>query len=45
MSGKNSFHTEWISFNVEGFGPAKTAKLTMADVNARMRKFVKFITP
>jgi len=39
------YATTLASFNVEGFGVAKTAPLTMAQVNARMKKLVKFITP
>lgn len=33
------------SFNVEGFGPSKTAPLTMTQVNARMNRLKKFIKP
>jgi len=33
------------SFNVEGFGLAKTANLTMTAVHKRMRKFCRYITP
>lgn len=33
------------SFNVEGFGAAKTAPLTMAQVNTRMKRLVKYISP
>ena len=32
------------SFNVEGFGVACTSKLTMAEVNKRKKKFIKFIS-
>ena len=39
------YATTLASFNVEGFGMAKTAPLTMAQVNARMNKLKKFITP
>lgn len=39
------YATTLASFNVEGFGAAKTASLTMAQVNARMKKLVKFISP
>ncbi|MCK5082369.1 MAG: bifunctional hydroxymethylpyrimidine kinase/phosphomethylpyrimidine kinase [Candidatus Omnitrophica bacterium] len=39
------YATTLASFNVEGFGVAKTAPLTMAQVNARMNKLKKFITP
>jgi len=39
------YATTLASFNVEGFGVAKTAPLTMTDVNARMRQLVKFIKP
>jgi sugar/nucleoside kinase (ribokinase family) len=37
------YATTVASFNVEGFGMAKTAPLTMAAVNKRLKKFVKFI--
>ena len=39
------YATTLASFNVEGFGVAKTSLLTMAQVNARMNKLRKFITP
>jgi sugar/nucleoside kinase (ribokinase family) len=39
------YATTCSSFNVEGFAMAKTAPLTLADVNARMKKLVKFINP
>jgi len=39
------YATTLASFNVEGFGVAKTAPLTMAQVNARMNKLRKFIAP
>lgn len=39
------YATTLASFNVEGFGAAKTASLTMAQVNARMKKLVKFVSP
>ncbi len=39
------YATTLASFNVEGFGVAKTSPLTMAQVNARMNKLKKFITP
>ena len=39
------YATTLSSFNVEGFGVEKTSKLTMPEVNRRMRKFVKFIRP
>ena len=39
------YATTLASFNVEGFGVAKTASLTMAQVNARMNKLRKFISP
>jgi sugar/nucleoside kinase (ribokinase family) len=39
------YATTVASFNVEGFGAAKTAPLTMAQVNARMGRLKKFITP
>ncbi|MDD3374259.1 MAG: PfkB family carbohydrate kinase [Candidatus Omnitrophica bacterium] len=32
------------SFNVEGFGVARTSKLTMAEVNERKKKFIEFIS-
>ncbi|MCA9408268.1 MAG: bifunctional hydroxymethylpyrimidine kinase/phosphomethylpyrimidine kinase [Candidatus Omnitrophica bacterium] len=37
------YATTLASFNVEGFGMAKTAPLTMAKVNERMKELVKFI--
>jgi len=37
--------TACSSFNVEGFGVAKTAGLTLQDVNARVKQLVKFIEP
>ncbi len=39
------YATTLASFNVEGFGMAKTASLTLTQVNARMKKFVGFIKP
>ncbi len=39
------YATTLASFNVEGFGVAKTAPLTMVQVNKRMKELVKFITP
>lgn len=39
------YATTLASFNVEGFGVAKTAPLTMTQVNARMNRLRKFITP
>lgn len=39
------YATTLSSFNVEGFGVAKTAPLTMGDVNERMKILVKFIQP
>ena len=39
------YATAMASFNVEGFGMAKTADLTLPRVHARMKKLVKFITP
>jgi sugar/nucleoside kinase (ribokinase family) len=39
------YATTLASFNVEGFGMAKTATLTLPKVHARMKKLVKFITP
>ena len=36
------YATTLASFNVEGFGMAKTAPLTMADVERRLRTLVKF---
>lgn len=38
------YATTLSSFNVEGFAMEKTAPLTMAQVNARMRKLIKFIS-
>ncbi|MDO8580104.1 MAG: PfkB family carbohydrate kinase, partial [Candidatus Omnitrophota bacterium] len=37
------YATTLSSFNVEGFGMAKTAPLTMAQVKKRMDKLIKFI--
>ncbi|MFA5259877.1 MAG: PfkB family carbohydrate kinase [Candidatus Omnitrophota bacterium] len=39
------YATTLASFNVEGFGMAKTAPLTMSAVHERMRRFVKFMHP
>lgn len=39
------YATTLASFNVEGFGMAKTSTLTLPKVHARMKKLVKFITP
>lgn len=39
------YATTLASFNVEGFGMAKTATLTLPQVHARMKKLVKLITP
>ncbi|MCK5083055.1 MAG: bifunctional hydroxymethylpyrimidine kinase/phosphomethylpyrimidine kinase [Candidatus Omnitrophica bacterium] len=39
------YATTLASFNVEGFGVAKTSPLTMTQVNARMNKLRKFISP
>ncbi len=39
------YATTLASFNVEGFSVAKTSPLTMTQVNARMNKLKKFITP
>lgn len=39
------YATTLSSFNVEGFAMAKTQNLTMADVNKRMKKLIKFISP
>lgn len=39
------YATVLSSFNVEGYGPAKTAGLTMADVNSRTNEYIKFIKP
>jgi sugar/nucleoside kinase (ribokinase family) len=39
------YATTLASFNVEGFGMAKTAALTLPRVHARMKKLVKFIAP
>lgn len=36
------YATMCSSFNVEGFGVAKTSVLTMSDINARKRQFEKF---
>ncbi len=39
------YATTLSSFNVEGFGVAKTAPLTLTEVNKRMKRLVKFIKP
>jgi sugar/nucleoside kinase (ribokinase family) len=39
------YATTLASFNVEGFGTAKTAPLTMTQVDARMKKLIKYISP
>jgi sugar/nucleoside kinase (ribokinase family) len=39
------YATTLASFNVEGFGAAKTAPLTMAQVRARMKRLKEIITP
>ena len=39
------YATTLASFNVEGFGAAKTSSLTLAQVNARMKQLRKFIAP
>ena len=39
------YATTLASFNVEGFGLAKTALLTLPQVHTRMKKLIKFITP
>lgn len=39
------YATTLSSYNVEGFGMAKTADLTMAGVNARLRELCKHIMP
>ena len=39
------YATTLASFNVEGFGMAKTADLNLAKVNNRMKKLAQFITP
>jgi len=39
------YATTLASFNVEGFGMAKTSTLTLPKVHTRMKKLVKFITP
>jgi len=39
------YATTLASFNVEGFGMAKTAPLTLSKVHTRMKKLIKFITP
>ncbi len=38
------YGTTMASFNVEGFGVDKTAKLTMPQVNKRMKELLKFIS-
>ena len=38
------YATTLASFNVEGFGMAKTASLTMADVEVRLKELVKFFS-
>ena len=37
--------TTMASFNVQGFGMAKTAPLTKTDINGRRKDYLKFITP
>lgn len=39
------YATALSSFNVQGFGNAKTANLTLPKVHQRMKALVKFITP
>jgi len=39
------YATTLASFNVEGFGIAKTAPLTLTRVNARMKNLTKFVSP
>ena len=39
------YATVLSSFNVEGYGLAKTAGLSMVEVDQRMKSYVKFITP
>ncbi len=39
------YATTVASFNVEGFGMAKTASLTLNDVHRRMRKYLEFVDP
>lgn len=39
------YATTVASFNVEGFGMERTAGLTMADVNRRMKRLVGFMRP
>ena len=39
------YGTTTASFNVQGFGMAKTAPLTISDVNKRMKELVEFIKP
>jgi len=39
------YATTLASFNVEGFGVAKTASLTKGEVNQRMKHYIKFIAP
>ena len=39
------YATTLASYNVEGFGMAKTAKLTMREVNQRQKDFIRFIQP
>ena len=39
------YATTLASFNVEGFGMAKTAPLTLPQVHTRMKKLIKFISP
>ncbi len=38
------YATTMASFNVEGFGMEKTEKLTLAQVDGRMRRFIKFMS-
>ncbi len=39
------YATACSSFNVEGFGVARTSTLTLADVRSRMEQLVRFIQP
>lgn len=39
------YATVCSSFNVEGFGVAKTSKFTMKDINVRLTQFKNFIKP
>jgi len=39
------YGTTLASFNVEGFGLTKTARLTLSDVNRRRQELLEFMLP